>query len=54
MIPVLLLGLLAEGIGHMIGYAAGPGDCIEKVTKYEFDRLKHLESMEQETSTLHI
>jgi GT2 family glycosyltransferase len=42
LMPALLLGLLAEGIGHMIGYTAGPGNCIEKVTKYEFDRMKHV------------
>jgi len=43
LMPALLLGLLAEGVGHMIGYMAGPGGCIEKLTKYEFDRVKHVE-----------
>jgi hypothetical protein len=36
-----LLGLLAEGAGHIVGCAAGRGNCIEKMTRYEFDRLKH-------------
>jgi hypothetical protein len=39
--PALLLGLLAEGAGHIVGCAAGRGNCIEKMTRYEFDRLKH-------------
>lgn len=41
LMPALLLGLLAEGAGHIAGCAAGPGNCIEKMAKYEFDRLKH-------------
>ncbi|MFC1904219.1 hypothetical protein ACFLXT_00405 [Chloroflexota bacterium] len=41
LMPALLLGLLAESVGHIFGCAAGPGNCIEKMNKYEFDRLKH-------------
>ncbi len=45
LIPVLLLGLLAEGVGHLVGYAVGADGCMEKLTKYEFDRLKHAHLM---------
>jgi len=41
LMPALVLGLLAEGVGHILGCAAGPGNCIEKMARYEFDRLKH-------------
>jgi hypothetical protein len=36
----LLGGLLIEGLGHMMGYATGAGDCSEKVARYEFHRIK--------------
>jgi len=39
--PALIAALSAEGAGHILGCAAGPGNCIEKMTRYEFDRLKH-------------
>ena len=39
--PALLLGLLAEGIGHILGCVAGIGNCSQEMVKYEFDRLKH-------------
>ena len=43
--PALLLGLLAEGAGQILGCAAGRGNCTEKMTRYEFDRLKHAHLM---------
>ena len=45
LLPIMLVGLLVEGIGHMIGYADGIGDSIERVANYEFHRVKHAESM---------
>jgi len=39
--PALLAALSAEGVGHILGCAAGAGDCTEKMAKYEFGRLKH-------------
>ncbi len=39
LMPLLIVGLLIEGIGYMIGFAAGPGDSIEKVEKYEYHRI---------------
>jgi len=40
LLPVLLVGLLVNGFGQMMGYAAGAGDSIEKGTKYEFHRVE--------------
>lgn len=40
LLPIMLVGLLVEGLGHLIGYVAGAGDSIEKVAKYEFHRIK--------------
>lgn len=39
LLPVVLAGLLVEGLGQMAGYAAGAGDSMEKVAKYEFHRV---------------
>lgn len=39
LLPLLLAGLLVNSLGQMVGYAAGAGDSIEKVTRYEFHRL---------------
>lgn len=40
LLPFMLSGLLVEGVGHMMGYAAGAGDSFEKVGKYEFHRIR--------------
>jgi hypothetical protein len=37
--PLLIVGLLIEGIGYMMGFAAGTGDSIEKMEKYEYHRI---------------
>jgi hypothetical protein len=39
LLPVLLLGMVFDGFGQMLGYAAGPGNAIEKVAMYEYDRV---------------
>jgi hypothetical protein len=36
--PLLLVGLFVNGLGQMIGYAAGVGNSIEKVTEHERHR----------------
>ncbi|MFC2069371.1 hypothetical protein ACFLTP_10265, partial [Chloroflexota bacterium] len=38
LIPIMTVGLLVEGIGYMMGFAAGAGDSIEKIEKYEYHR----------------
>lgn len=40
-LPVVLVGLLIEGLGQMMGYAAGYGVSIEKMATYEFHRVEH-------------
>lgn len=40
LLPTMISGLLVEGVGHMLGYAAGAGDSPEKVGKYEFHRIR--------------
>jgi len=47
LLPTVFVGLLVEGLGQMVGYAAGAGDSIEKVVKYEFHRVKHIKPTEQ-------
>ena len=39
LMPLLIVGLLIEGIGYMMGFAAGTGDSIEKTEKYEYHRI---------------
>jgi hypothetical protein len=39
LMPLLIVGLLIEGIGYMMGFAAGAGDSIEKTEKYEYHRI---------------
>ena len=40
LLPVLLAGLLVNGLGQMMGYAAGAGDSIRKVSEHERHRFK--------------
>jgi hypothetical protein len=40
LLPVMFSGLLVEGVGHMLGYAAGAGDSAEKVNRCEFHRIR--------------
>jgi len=39
LLPVVFSGLIVEGIGYMMGFAAGTGDSIEKMEKYEYHRI---------------
>jgi hypothetical protein len=39
--PYLLIGLIAESCGHVLGYCLGRGDCVEKINAFEFDRIRH-------------
>jgi len=40
LLPIMISGLLVEGVGHMLGYAAGAGDSAEKVGRCEFHRIR--------------
>jgi hypothetical protein len=46
LMPTLMAGLIAEGIGHLVGYIAGPGNCMEKLTMFEFNRVKETQLRE--------
>jgi hypothetical protein len=39
-LPALILGLLADGLGQMIGYCAGGGRSKQKLAEYEFRRYR--------------
>jgi hypothetical protein len=41
-LPPLLVGLVANALGEMIGYALGPGNVVEAFTTLEFHRERHL------------
>ena len=41
-LPTLMIGLALNGIGQMIGYALGVGNALEKYSKYEFHRDRHV------------
>ena len=40
LLPLLLVGLIMNGLGQMKGYAAGVGDSVEKITEHERHRFK--------------
>jgi len=48
LLPVLMVGLLVQGFGQTVGFAAGYGDSTQKVAKYEFHRLKQTKQIEKE------
>lgn len=44
----LLFGLVVDGTGQMIGYAAGPGSAREKLARLEFHRYRHIPPQERD------
>ena len=45
--PALLLGLVIDGLGEMVDYAAGAGDATETLAVFEMDRVQHLTKADQ-------
>ena len=41
-LPPLLLGLVMEALGEMVGYAVGEGDAIDRMAQYEENRPRHM------------
>jgi GT2 family glycosyltransferase len=41
-VPVLILGLAISALGEMMGYAFGMGNARQKLTGFEFHRVRHL------------
>ena len=40
--PALGIGLALDGVGQFLGYAFGPGDAMEQLARYEFNRVEHV------------
>ncbi len=46
--PALLLALILDGIGQMLGFALGQGSTAERLARFEYDRLRHLTPRDRE------
>jgi hypothetical protein len=42
MLPVLCLGLAADGLGQLAGYLLGRGNALDRLAAYEFHRFRHV------------
>jgi predicted dehydrogenase len=47
MLPALALGLTLDGFGQCLGYLLGPGDAMERLARYEFNRVEHVREEER-------
>ena len=41
-LPALILGLVVSAFGELLGYASGAGDAKQKLSTFEFHRVRHL------------
>jgi hypothetical protein len=41
-LPALVIGLILDGVGQLVGYAAGVGRAVDQVARFEFYRLRHI------------
>jgi glycosyltransferase involved in cell wall biosynthesis len=41
-LPALMLGLVVSALGELLGYASGAGDAKQKLSTFEFHRVRHL------------
>ncbi len=41
-LPILIVGLLLDGLGQMVGYTLGCGNALQRVAEYEFHRIRHV------------
>ena len=41
-IHALAIGLILDGAGQLVGYAAGIGRAVDQVARFEFHRLRHI------------
>ncbi len=41
-LPTLIVGLILDGLGQMVGYSMGYGDALKRVAEYEFHRIRHI------------
>lgn len=47
MSPALIIGLALDGFGQCLGYLLGPGNAMERLSRYEFNRVKHVREEER-------
>lgn len=52
-LPSLVIGLVLDGIGEMIGYGFGIGDAVEKLTDMEFHRERRMNRRDRELNLTH-
>jgi predicted dehydrogenase len=43
LLPALMLGLLSDGAGQLMGYLAGPGRSRERLTPFEYNRVLYIQ-----------
>ena len=41
-LPALILGLVVSAVGELLGYASGTADAKQKLSTFEFHRVRHL------------
>jgi predicted dehydrogenase len=46
-LPALTLGLALDGFGQFLGYLIGPGEAMQRLTRYEFNRMEHVKKEER-------
>jgi hypothetical protein len=51
LLPMLILGLLFDGAGQMIGYLTGPGSATHKLGLYEFNRVNYITEEDRKALT---
>jgi len=38
----IVIGLILDGLGQMVGYVAGTGEAVKKMARFEFHRSRHI------------
>jgi predicted dehydrogenase len=46
--PTLAIGLLLDGAGQMCGYLSGPGNSVNALAKYEYNRIDHVRERDRD------
>jgi predicted dehydrogenase len=47
LLPALLLGLMCDGAGQMVGYITGPGRSPERLSTFEYNRVRYIRSADR-------
>jgi len=48
----LVIGLILDGVGQLVGYAAGVGRAVDQVARFEFHRLRHIRDEDRQDLSL--